>query len=302
MIVICVRLTRPAGSRLTLEDGSLGVHRGISVEPHARSFPGEELIIGLAADHRAVVAAQPERRDKKTSPLGRRGFFEIRPDTRVGRDAAGHHDPVVAERAGRRHRPGYERIADGAGEARGQRRLVKRLSFLRGVVDDVHDGCFQSRKRHVVRVSVYLGARQIKGGVVAALRQLVERSPARIGQAEHARDLVEAFPRRVVAGRPEDADIGIPAHVGNEAVPAGDDQRQKRRRQLGIRDVARGNVPPDMMDRDERHAQRQRQTFGEIDADEQRADEPRGVRDGDGVDLSFTDPPPGLSRCRISGQ
>ena len=75
-----------------------------------------------------------------------------------------------------------------------------------------------------------------------------------------------------------------------KAVPAGDDQRQKRRRELGIRDIVGGDVPPDMVDRDERYAQRQRQTFCEIDADEQRADEARGVRDGDGVDLSFADP------------
>ena len=51
----------------------------------------------------------------------------------------------------------------------------------------------------------------------------------------------------------------------------------------------REEVPDEMVDADERLVRPPREPLGRLHAHEQRADEPRSVRDGDGVEISDTD-------------
>ena len=93
---------------------------------------------------------------------------------------------------------------------------------------------------------------------VAAARRAVERRSAGIGHPEQPRDLVKALARRVVARRAENVQIGIIADVDDHRVPAGDDEAEKRRLQIGIGNVIGGDMAADMMHGDQRHVQRQR--------------------------------------------
>ena len=121
---------------------------------------------------------------------------------------------------------------------------------------------------------------------VAGLRHAVERRAARVGHAEHARHLVKALARRVIARRAEDAELRIVLHVDDHAVPAGHDETEKRRLQLRIGQIVCRNVSPDVMHRHERHAEPQRREFREVHPDKHRADQPRRIRHGHGVDVA----------------
>ena len=54
---------------------TVGDHRvvdvagGVGVERQVRASAGQILIVALRADHRAVIAAQPERREVQAGPL-----------------------------------------------------------------------------------------------------------------------------------------------------------------------------------------------------------------------------------------
>ena len=120
---------------------------------------------------------------------------------------------------------------------------------------------------------------------VDGLCHAVERRAARVGHAEHARHLVKALARRVIARRAEDAELRIVLHVDDHAVPAGHDETEKRRLQLRIGQIVCRNVSPDVMHRHERHAEPQRREFREVHPDKHRADQPRRIRHGNRVDL-----------------
>ena len=113
--------------------------------------------------------------------------------------------------------------------------------------------------------------------VVPALGEFVERLPAGIGQAQHAGHLVKALAGGVVPRGAEDAHVGVPAHVHEHGVPAGDGKAEEGRLELREGEVVRRYVPADVVHRHERHVQRQRRGLCEIHAHEQRADEPRRV-------------------------
>ena len=121
--------------------------------------------------------------------------------------------------------------------------------------------------------------------VVARLRGLIQRRAAGIRHPEHARDLVKALPRRVVARGAENFELCVVLHVHDQAVPAGHDQTHKRRLQLGIGQIIGRDMPADMVHRHERQTQGQRRRLGKIHAHEHRADEPRRIRDRHSVQL-----------------
>jgi hypothetical protein len=65
---------------------------------------------------------------------------------------------------------------------------------------------------------------------------------------------------------------------------AGDQCQERRIDRLGI-EVGRGDVPEQMVDRDQRQAPAGSDRLGAADADQQRADHPRMGRDRDGLDV-----------------
>ena len=98
---------------------------------------------------------------------------------------------------------------------------------------EIYDGGFEARKAHVERAAVDFGARQLVNVARAFVGEPIHCRAAGIGETEHARGLIEAFARRVVARRTEQDKVRIAAHIDDERVAAGHTQRQKRRLELG---------------------------------------------------------------------
>ena len=69
------------------------------------------------------------------------------------------------------------------------------------------------------------------------------------------------------------------------AVPAGYHQTKKRRFQLRMSDVVGGNVPPNVVNRNQRLLSGQHQAFGKIDPHQKRSDQPWGIGDRNTVNL-----------------
>ena len=121
---------------------------------------------------------------------------------------------------------------------------------------------------------------------VSALRRAVKGRAAGIGHAEQPRDLVKALPCCVVARAAQNAQLRIVLDVDEHGVPAGDDEAQKRRLQVRVGQIVGRDMALDVVDRNERHIERQCSRLGKIHADEQRADKAGRIGHGDGVQLA----------------
>ena len=152
-------------------------------------------------------------------------------------------------------------------------------------VNKVQRRCFKTRKGHIERISAELRMRHGIFCFVAGLRRFVKRRAAGIRHTDHAGDLVKALPCRIVAGRAHDVKFCVILHVNNQRMPSGDDEAKKRRLQIGIRQIIGRDMPPDMVNRNERHAEAVRRRFREIHTHQHRADQPRRIRHGNRVDL-----------------
>ena len=127
---------------------------------------------------------------------------------------------------------------------------------------------------------------------IAVGSEPVDNRPSGIAEREKLGDLVEGFSGGVIASV---ADLGVGPEILLQfgevemRVTSGDDERQDWK--LKIRIVALAlleqngmNVAFQMVDRDQRLIERERQRFGEADADEERSCQTWTLRDGDGVD------------------
>ena len=121
---------------------------------------------------------------------------------------------------------------------------------------------------------------------VSALRRAVKGRTAGVWHAEQPRDLVKALPCRVVARTAENAQLRIVLDIDEHGVPAGDDKAQKRRLQVRVGQIVGRDMALDVVDRNERHIERQCSRLGKIHADEQRADKAGRIGHGDGVQLA----------------
>ena len=134
---------------------------------------------------------------------------------------------------------------------------------------------------------------------VAVPRQPVDRRAARIAEPEQARALVERLAGRVVERRPHDLEAAVIPNVEEQRVPAAREQAQERRVDgLGLEEE-RGDVTVQVVDRRERKPQRPRERLRRRQPDEQRADQPGPLRDGDPLDP--VEPEAGLARAPRAG-
>lgn len=72
-------------------------------------------------------------------------------------------------------------------------------------------------------------------------------------------------------------------------MPAAGEQGDEGRLQIGRAGIGGGEMPADMVRRDEGFVQRIGERLGKGHPDEQRAQKPRAVSDGDGVQISVSD-------------
>ena len=92
---------------------------GIGVERHIRRVPGQIFVIGLTADHGAIVPAQGERRQVEAASGRGTGRLQVRADVGIGRHAPRHRHLAAAAAAGGLHDPGDQHIADRCGKGGG---------------------------------------------------------------------------------------------------------------------------------------------------------------------------------------
>ena len=145
-----------------------------------------------------------------------------------------------------------QRFGDSPLERGGEVGAVDRFPLLLGVVQYVHDGGLEAGERKIEALALVKGRVERVGFGVAVLRQLLELRPAGVGEAHRAGDLIECLARRVVAGAPDEREIGIPVHADDMAVSAGGDNAHERRLKIGICDIVCGDMPGDVVDAYER--------------------------------------------------
>src|SRR5439155_393014 len=106
-----------------------------------------------------------------------------------------------------------------------------------------------TRERDCLDIS---GGRADHRRVVGAERKPVDRGAARIAEPEQAGALVERLPGGVVERRAEDAERPSLGYVDQHRVPAAREQADEGRlRRLRLQ-VERGDMPPEVVDRDQR--------------------------------------------------
>ena len=120
---------------------------------------------------------------------------------------------------------------------------------------------------------------------VSQLGLLVQGRAARVGHTQNSCYLIEALSRGIVQGGPQDLHIRVALHVYDHGVAAGDHQAQKGGLQVRIGQIVGGNVPPDVVDGDQRLAQGVGRRLGEVDPHQHGTDEPRSIGNGYSVQV-----------------
>ena len=149
-----------------------------------------------------------------------------------------------------------------------------------GIVRQIDDRCFEPRKGEV-ELPFGMGGRQRVGVGIALVRDGIQCHAAGIGQADTAGGLIEGFARGVIGGAAQDGVVAVIPHQYDMA----DDERQKRRFQLGMSQIICRHMATDMVNRDEGLFRRKCQALGEIDPHQHRTNESRGGGNGNGVRL-----------------
>ena len=131
--------------------------------------------------------------------------------------------------------------------------------------------------------------RKIDRPIVAVASQLVDDGATRIAQTQQLGDLVVRLSGGIVAGPAKQVIPSRLGHLEQAGVAAGDDQHDRRQRERSVIEEQRLDMSGQVMYRHERDAQRQHHRLGERHADQERADEPRPLRDRDRADVRPAD-------------
>ena len=157
-------------------------------------------------------------------------------------------------------------------------------------VDEIERRRLESGERHVEGIPRELRVRQRIFFLVSRLRAPIQRRAAGIRHAKHACNLVKALPRRVVPRGAEDSKVRVAPHVDDQRVPARDDEADKGRLQIRVREVICRDVAPDVVHRHQRKAHGVSRRFREIHADQNRTDQPRRIRHSNRIQLPARKP------------
>jgi hypothetical protein len=130
------------------------------------------------------------------------------------------------------------------------------------------------------------GARKAESAGGAQLGELGELRPTRVRQAEEFRGFVESLPGRVVAARPQDLVRTDGAHLDEERMSAGDQQRQVWEGRGLTFEQRRQQVALQMMNAEGGHIPGIGETARQARSGEQRSDEARPCGIGDPADIT----------------
>src|SRR5262249_51623675 len=120
---------------------------------------------------------------------------------------------------------------------------------------------------------------------VALPRLALDGRPAGEAQPQQAGDLVERLAGRIVQRGTEQVEVKGTLAVEQQSVPAADDEPDAGEDVAARGQPAGVDVPLDVVDAHQRDAQGDRQHLGGAEPDQQSADQPGCVVDGDTTDL-----------------
>ena len=126
---------------------------------------------------------------------------------------------------------------------------------------------------------------QLVGVLVPLLGDLVQLHAPGVGDAHGPGGLVEGLAGGVVPGAAQNFQLCVVLHLDDMAVAPGDHQTEEGGRELWAGEIVGGDVSPQMVHRDEGQPGGEGQALGEVDPHQQGPDEPRGVGDGDAVQV-----------------
>ena len=154
---------------------------------------------------------------------------------------------------------------------------------------EMQHGRFQAAKAHVV-AGAEPGARQAHVRVFDAGRDPFDLRPTGEPQPEESRDFIERLTSGIVPGTPQALDLAVTRHQHHVCVAARNHQPQERKLRclsvgLLLSNPVRVEMRFQVVDGDQRQAFRVGQRLGHVHADEQRPNQSRARRDGDGVQL-----------------
>ncbi len=153
-------------------------------------------------------------------------------------------------------------------------------------------------------------SREADRGRIATRGRAIDLRPARVGQPQQSRHLVEGLAGGIVDRLAEKLDVAHQiAHEQQRGVTAGDQQSDRRQLEglvAGAAEHVCADVADEVVDGVERPVEREGKRFRGADADHERAREPRAVRDGDRVEVGKADarlgergPKGGLERFEV---
>ena len=292
------------------------------------SFPADEIAAtddpgGRAGDHRRVVGAIRERRigDRHAGPAELQNFMaETLAEQGVGRDATGENDGASAELERGSRRLDRQRLDDRflecggeVGDWRARPRTPADWWGRKGPLGLVADVISGSRSLSGTRIgsvnlrSAVLRPEKLKSCVplnqargsskasrVAVAGSVLDGRATREAETKQTRPLVECLAGGIVQRAPKVAEAAVPGHQDELRVAAGHQEAEdgKDRFLWQVRCVAQPvgvDVRLEVVDRDERTAERVGHPFGSIHPDDQCTGEPWSLGDGDGVEIVAID-------------
>jgi len=280
---------------------------GLGVQSVIGAVAGKKTRVAGGGDHRRVVRRESAAGEKDVDTAASGLGFKCAAQFAIRGDAAGDEDRARGVLLGRGKGLRDENRYHGALEAgdqikrccarkRSQRvgaafaageRLAARLDFgikLWVAAQMVEHGRLDSAKAEIVGIARHLRLGEAHSVGVAVRSEAIDDRPAGIAEGEHARDFVVGFTGSVVA-RAADARVCEPAravrglgfHVVENRVTAGNDQAHGRELRLASGCASlekhRVDVAFEMIYRDERLAERERENLAVRHANEQRADQ-----------------------------
>ena len=159
-------------------------------------------------------------------------------------------------------------------------------------------GGFEAGEGHVQRVFPPSGPWQGIPPLPPRPGFLVQSGPAGIGHSQDPGYLVKALPGGVVQGGTQNLHVRIVPDMNQHGVPAGDHQAEEGGLQLRVGQVVGGDVAPDVVHWNQGHIQGQGSSLGKVHPHQHRANEPRGIGDGNAVHILPLQPRPDQSLVR----
>src|SRR5205814_698172 len=144
--------------------------------------------------------------------------------------------------------------------------------------DLTSDRCFQSAETEIVIARIQHAPRKIETRIVARQRASLNLRTTGITEAEHLRHFIERLASSVIHRPAEDAVPPNAAHIDEERVPSADDERHVRL-DFKIRGKKwREQVALQVIHREIRFSETNRETLCDRRTDHERADQPRPGR------------------------